>query len=181
MQLRRVSLEEHVREHKSCRSVSGVEVYVFYAGTTDWHYQRRSCDQAPGGERQAQLQGVNALQVLEKGDDVAFIAIGAKRRRTDQVVVEIKWQEWPKLERVLNGISSMMQNIPSEQRGVVIPETELAKEVRRRGAEDAVPSAAHKRKRLPPVFVASRFGEDIDTIKGEDVEKDGVGELICNR
>ena len=127
-----MALEEHVGEHESCRSVSGVEVNVFYACATDWHVRRRSCDQAPGGERQAQLQGVDALQVLEKDDDVVFVALGALNRRVNQVIVEIERQERRTLERVRDGISSLMGNVPKEQRGVVIPKTELAEEVRRR-------------------------------------------------
>lgn len=71
-----------------------------------------------------------------------------------------------------------MRNVSKERRGVVIPEMELAKEVRRRGADHAFPFATHKRKCLPPVFVTSRFREDTCTIKGEDFEKDVVWEFI---
>lgn len=42
--------------------------------------------------------------------------------------------------------------------------------------DDAVPFATHKRERLPPVFVPPGFGEDIYTIKSEDIGKDVVGE-----
>ena len=38
---------------------------------------------------------------------------------------------------------------------------ELVQEVRWPGTDDGVPSATHKRKRLPPVSVASRFGENV--------------------
>lgn len=79
-------------------------------------------------------------------------------------------------------MSSLMRNVPIEQRGVVIPETELAEEARWRGMDDAVPLATHKRERLPPVLVPPRFGEDICTIKSEDIGKDVVGkELIYSR
>jgi len=78
------------------------------------------------------LQGVDALQVLEKDDDVVFVALGALNRRVNQVIVEIERQERRTLERVRDGISSLMGNVPKEQRGVVIPKTELAEEVRRR-------------------------------------------------
>jgi hypothetical protein len=46
------------------------------------------------------MQEVDALQVLEKGDDVAFVSIGAlsRRARANQVVVEIERQERPTLK-----------------------------------------------------------------------------------
>jgi hypothetical protein len=176
-----VALEEHVGEHESCHSVAGVEANVFHAGATDRHLQRRSCDRVPGGERQAQLEEVDALQALEKDDDVVFVALGALGRRANEVVVEMERQKRRTVERVRDGISSLMRNVLKEQRGVVIPETELTKEVRRRGADDVVPFATYKRKCLPPESVASRFGKDICTIKSEDLEKDVVGELIYSR
>lgn len=76
-----MALEEHVGEDESRRSVSGVEVNMFYAGATDRHDRCRSGDPVPGGGRQAQLQVVDALQVLEKDNDVVFIALGALKRR----------------------------------------------------------------------------------------------------
>ena len=125
-----------------------------------------------------QSQEVDALQVLEKDDDVVFVILEALSRRANQVVVDMERQERGTLERVCDRISSMMRNVLKEQRGVVIPETKLVEEERRRGADDAVPFSTHERKRMPPVFVASRFGEDICTVNGEDVDKDVVGEII---
>ena len=89
MQPRRVALEEQVGEHKPRRSVSSVEVNGFYTGATDRHERRCSCDRAPGGERQAQMQKADALQVLEKDGDFLFVALEVLSRRANQIVVEI--------------------------------------------------------------------------------------------
>lgn len=126
-----MSHEKHVGKHQSRRSVSGVEVNVFYAGATDRHGRCRSCNRAPGGERQAELQEVDALQVLEKDDNVVFVTLGALSRRANQVVVDIEHQEGRTLKQVRDGNSSTMDHVPKEQRGVVIPETEFPEEVRR--------------------------------------------------
>ena len=78
-----MTLEERVGEDESCHSISGVEVNVFYAGATDRHNRCRSGDSVPSGGRQAQLQVVDALRVLEKDGDVVFIALGALGRRAN--------------------------------------------------------------------------------------------------